>query len=125
LDRQGRRLQLLGLYESRRARRAEENVAELRTLQARRKADLDRVVEEYTLLIDHALHNGEVFTEKQFPRETPPPNFVFSGPEKIRLAARRRRLAEARKLDPVVRNAPKLAAQLQSVPKRPLEGLKS
>jgi hypothetical protein len=106
----GGNLQLLGLYESRMARRVEKNMAELRTLQAQRKADLDRIVEEYTLLIDHARHNGEVFTESQFPRETLPPNFVFSGPEMIRLVAHRRRLAEARKLGPVVRNAPKLAA---------------
>ena len=54
--------------------------------------------------------NAEVFTEKQFPRETLPPNFVFSGPEMIRLVAHRRRVAEARKLGPVVRSAPGLAA---------------
>jgi hypothetical protein len=106
----GGNLQLLGLYESRMARRVEKNMAELRTLQAQRKADLDRIVEEYTLLIDHARHNGEVFTENHFPRETLPPNFVFSGPEMIRLVAHRRRLAEARKLGPVARNTPKLAA---------------
>jgi hypothetical protein len=106
----GGNLQLLGLYESRMARRVEKNMAELRILQAQRKTDLDRVVEEYTLLIDHALHNGEVFTEKQFPRETLPPNFVFSASDMTRLVAHRRRLAEARKLGPFVRNAPKMAA---------------
>ena len=63
------------------ARRVEKNMAERRTLQAERKTGLDRVVEEYTLFIDHALHNGEVFTEKRFPRETLPPNFVFSLPK--------------------------------------------
>jgi hypothetical protein len=84
-------------------------MAELRTLQAQRKADLDRVVEEYTVLVDHARHDGEVFTGEQFPRETHL-RILFSGPEMNRLAAHGRRLAEASKLGPFVRNAPEVAA---------------
>jgi hypothetical protein len=106
----GGNVQLLGLYESRMARRVEKNMSELRTLQSQRKADLDRVVEEYDLVAQLAVSNGENYDPKLFPRETLPPGFVFSLPEIVRLVAHRRRLAEARKLGPLVRKSPKLAA---------------
>jgi hypothetical protein len=89
----GGNLQLLGLYESRMSRRVEKNMAELRTLQSHRKAELDRVVEGYTRLAAHALEAGEAFEPKSFPRETLPPNFVFSTQEIAALASHRRRLA--------------------------------
>ena len=107
----GGNVQLLGLYESRMARRVEKNMSELRTLQTQRRADLDRVVEEYDLVAQLAVSNCENYDPKLFPRETLPPGFVFSLPEIVRLVAHRRRLAEARKLAPLVRKSPKLAAQ--------------
>ena len=106
----GGNVQLLGLYESRMARRVERNMVELRTLQSQRKADLDRVVEEYDLVAQLAVSNGENYEPQLFPRETLPPGFVFSLPEIVRLVAHRRRLAEAKKLGPLVRKLPKLAA---------------
>jgi hypothetical protein len=106
----GGNVQFLGLYESRMARRVERNMVELRTLQSQRKADLDRVAEEYDLIAQLAVSNGENYEPQLFPRETLPPGFVFSLPEIVRLVAHRRRLAEAKKLGPLVRKLPKLAA---------------
>jgi hypothetical protein len=71
-------------------------------------------VEEYDLVAQLAVSNGENYEPKLFPRETLPPGFVFSLPEIVRLVAHRRRLAEARNLGPLVRKLPKLAAQGQN-----------
>jgi hypothetical protein len=106
----GGNLQLLGLYESRIQRRFEKNMAELRTLQAQRQADRDRVVEEYDLVAQLAISNKENYDPRQFPRVALPPNFVFSDDEIIPLVAHRRRLTAARKLTAVALKSPKMAA---------------
>jgi hypothetical protein len=54
----GGNLQLLGLYESRIQRRFEKNMAEIRTLQAERKASLEQALEEADLFCQLAESRG-------------------------------------------------------------------
>jgi hypothetical protein len=94
----GGNLQLLSLYESRIQRRFERNMAQLRQFQAERKAALQQVVEEASLLSRQAQSEGRAFDiERDFPVETLPPNFVFSTAAVARLALHQGRIAQARK----------------------------
>ncbi|MGP8244327.1 MAG: hypothetical protein ACLQVN_07385 [Bryobacteraceae bacterium] len=94
----GKDLQLLGLYEHRIQSRVNKNTQMLRQLQQDRKAALEQAAEEVALLAQLADSKGETFDiERDFPAESLPPQFVFSKPEILRLAAHRRRLAEAKK----------------------------
>ena len=96
--RDGKQLQLLGLYEHRFQRRVEKNMQMLRELQQERKAAFKQAAEEVALLTQLAESKGETFDiERDFPIESLPPQFVFSKPEIARLAAHLRRLAEAKK----------------------------
>ena len=95
---EGNKLALLTLYEGRIQRRVEKNLATLRQLQQDRKAALQQAVEEAELLAQLAASKGETFDiERDFPRETLPPQFVSSLPKIARIVAHRRRLAAARK----------------------------
>jgi hypothetical protein len=96
---QGRNFQLLTLYESRIQRRFERNMAELRQLQAQRKAALQQAVEQAALLLELAENKGETYdVEHDFPTEALPPNFVFSTAQIGRLAILHRCLVAARNL---------------------------
>ena len=97
----GKDFQLLGLYEHRIQRRVEKNMQMLRELQQDRKAALEQAAEELALLTQLAETKGETYdAERDFPLESLPPQFVFSKPEIARLAAHRRRLAEAKTQSP-------------------------
>ncbi len=90
----GGNLQLLGLYESRIQRRFEKNMAELRTLQADRKATLDQALVETGLLGQLPENKGEDAAPWQaavFAR------FDFSSADVSRLLLRMRRLRQAEK----------------------------
>ncbi|MGP8247601.1 MAG: hypothetical protein ACLQVN_24200, partial [Bryobacteraceae bacterium] len=92
----GKDIQLLNLYEHRIQSRVHKNMQMLRQLQQDRKAALEQAAEEAALLAELAESKGETFNvERDFPAESLPPQFVFSKPEIARLAAHRRRLAEA------------------------------
>jgi hypothetical protein len=94
----GEHLALLSLYESRIQRRVEKNLALLRQLQQDRQAALEKAVEEASLLAQLAQSKGESYDiERDFPRESLPPQFDFSLHQIARLAAHHRRLAEAKK----------------------------
>jgi hypothetical protein len=103
----GGNLQLLGLYESRIQRRFEKNMAELRTLQADRKADIEQALEEVDLLCQLAESKGEHPEPSQFTSLT---RFDFSGTDISRLLLRMRNLREARKQFQCPRKPSKLAA---------------
>ena len=107
----GKDLQLLGLYEHRIQRRVEKNMQMLRALQQDRKAALEQAAEELALLTQLAETKGETYdAERDFPLESLPPQFVFSKPEITRLAAHRRRLAEAKTQSPAPPKAFRQAA---------------
>ena len=103
----GGNLQLLGLYESRIQRRFERNMAELRTLQADRKAAIEQVLEEVDLLCQLAESRGEDYEPSQF---TSLARFDFSGADISRLLLRMRNLREARKQFQSTRKPSKIAA---------------
>jgi len=95
----GKDLQLLSLYEHRIQRRVEKNMTMLRDLQQDRKAALAQAAEEVALLSQLAASKGETYDfERDYPRETLPPQFDFSNAVILRLAAHYSRLAEAKKL---------------------------
>ncbi len=95
---EGKNLSLLTLYENRIQRRVEKDMLMLRQLQQDRNAALQQAVEEATLLAQLAAGKGEAYDiERDFPRETLPPQFVFSLPQIARQVAHDRRLAEAKK----------------------------
>jgi hypothetical protein len=100
------------------ARRMEKNMAELRTHHRQRKADLDRIVEEYDLVAPLANRNRENCDPELFPRETLPSNFVFSGPEIVRLVAHGRRLYRGPKARP---RRPQAAKNCRPDRRRPCE----
>jgi hypothetical protein len=103
----GGNLQLLGLYESRIQRRFERNMAEIRTLQAARKADLERALEEADLLCQLAESRGEDAEPSHFVSFS---RFDFSTNDIARLVNRRRDLREARKRFQEPKKPVKLAA---------------
>jgi hypothetical protein len=104
----GGNLQLLGLYESRIQRRFEKNMAEIRTLQAERKASLEQALEEADLLCQLAESRGEEAEPSQFIMSLS--RFDFSGPDVARLVLRRRNLRQARKQFQDPRKPSKIAA---------------
>src|ERR1035438_1209069 len=76
---EGKNLGLLTLYEGRIQRRVEKNLAIIRQLQQDRQAALQQAVEEAELLAQLAASKGESFDiERDFPRETLPPQFVYA-----------------------------------------------
>ena len=103
----GGNLQLLGLYESRIQRRFEKNMAEIRTLQAARKADLDQALEEVDLLCQLAESRGEEAEPSHFVSLS---RFDFSTADISRLLLRRRDLREAKKRFQEPKKPVKLAA---------------
>ena len=91
-----RELQLLTTYENRIRRSVEKNTAELRALQAQRKAAIAKAEEEAIALVQHAQYEGEDYDPTEdFPPESQPLGFVFSMPAIERQIERRRRLALA------------------------------
>jgi hypothetical protein len=103
----GGNLQLLGLYESRIQRRFEKNMAEIRTLQAARKADLEQALEEVDLLCQLAESRGEEAEPSYFVSLS---RFDFSTADISRLLLRRRDLREAKKRFQDPRKPSKIAA---------------
>jgi len=91
---EAKNLNLMSLYENRTQRRVERNMKMLKDLQAERKAALEKVVEEATLLAQHAASKGEPYNvETDFPPEALPPQFAFSLSEIARKVAHKSRLA--------------------------------
>jgi hypothetical protein len=89
-------LNLLTTYENRIRRSVEKNTAELRALQAQRKAAMAQAEEEAIALVQHAQFEGEDYDPAEdFPPESQPLGFVFSKPAIERQIERRRRLALA------------------------------
>lgn len=92
---EARNLNLLSLYENRTHRRIERNMAELRRLQAERRAQLEVAVAEAALLAQAAEITGEkADTAEPFARR----NFEFSAFETARMIDRYRRLEEAKRV---------------------------
>ncbi len=95
---EGKSLHLLGLHEHGFQRRVEKNMNLLRELQQERKAALRQAAEEVAILVELAASKGETYDpERDFPRETLPPQFDFSNAAMRRLAAHQGRLAEAKR----------------------------
>jgi len=102
---------LMSLYENRAQRRVERNMIILKQLQAERKAALDQVVEEATLLAQYAASKAEPYlVERDFPPEALPPQFVFSLPKIALLATHNCRLADAKKHFPAAKQPFRKAA---------------
>jgi hypothetical protein len=90
---EARNLNLLSLYTSRFHRRHQKNMAELRRLQAERKAALEEAIQEAALLSHMAKTKGESYNMAEaFSRR----NFEFSTEEITRMVTRWRRLLEAK-----------------------------
>ena len=107
----GKNLQLLALYEHRIHSHVDKNMKMLRQLQQDRNAALEQAAEEVAILTQLAESKGETYdVERDFPLESLPPQFVFSTPEIARLAAHRRRLAEAKTQSSAPRKAFRQAA---------------
>ena len=104
---EARNLNLLTLYESRIQRRFEKNMAELRRLQAERKAALAAAIEEAALLSHAAESKGESYNLAEAFQLR---NFEFSTVEITRMVSRWRRLIEAKKLSSAPRKAQRIAA---------------
>jgi len=101
---EAKNLNLMSLYEGRAQRRVERNMKMLKDLQAERQAAFNQVVEDATLLAQFAASKAEPFDiERDFPRESLPPQFGFSLSEIARLATYSRRLADAKKQFPAAR----------------------
>lgn len=90
----GGSLALLVLYENRIQRRVERNLAELRTIQDRRKAALDAALEEADLLAQLAESKGEDIEPLLWPILG---RFDFSTTDCLRVLLRYRNLREARR----------------------------
>jgi hypothetical protein len=89
-------LHLLATYENRIRRWVEKNTAELRALQAERKAAVAKAEEEARLLVQLAeAEGGDYDPADDFPAESQPPGFVFSRPAIQRQIDRNRRLGRA------------------------------
>jgi hypothetical protein len=104
---EAKNLNLLSLYTSRFHRRYEKNMAELRRLQAERRAALDQAVEEAALLSHMAKTKGETYNMAEaFTRR----NFEFSTEEIARMVNRWVRLQEAKKFAAASRKSLRMAA---------------
>jgi hypothetical protein len=104
---EARNLNLLTLYESRIQRRFEKNMAELRRLQAERKAALEQAIEEAAILSQLAQSKGEAYDPAEaFTRR----GFEFSPNEIARMIDRRRRLFEAKRFSLSPRKVHRMAA---------------
>jgi hypothetical protein len=91
-----RELHLLMTYENRIRRSVEKNTAELRALQAERKAAVAKAEEEARLLVQLAeAEGGDYDPADDFPPESQPPGFVFSRPAIQRQIERSQRLGRA------------------------------
>jgi hypothetical protein len=91
-----RELQLLMTYENRIRRSVEKNTAELRALQAERKAAVAKAEEEARLLVQLAeAEGGDYDPADDFPPESQPVGFVFSRPAIQRQIERSQRLGRA------------------------------
>jgi hypothetical protein len=91
---EAKNLNLLSLYTSRFHRRYEKNMAELRRLQAERKAALERAIEEAALLSHMAKTKGESYNMAEAFTSR---DFEFSAEEIARMVNRWVRLQEAKK----------------------------
>jgi hypothetical protein len=79
---------LLSLYERRIQNNMERNLKLVQQSQVARREALERAAEHALLLEALARQKGQVFNiEKDFPRDSLPPQFVFSGAEIARAAA--------------------------------------
>jgi hypothetical protein len=91
-----REIQLLTTYENRLRRSVEKNTAELRALQAERKAAVAKAEEEARLLVQLAeAEGGDYDPAVDFPPESQPIGFVFSRPAIRRQIERSQRLGRA------------------------------
>ncbi|HEY6342140.1 MAG TPA: hypothetical protein VIY49_11660 [Bryobacteraceae bacterium] len=89
-------LHLLTTYENRIRRSVEKNTAELRALQAERKAAIAKAEEEARLLVQLAeAEGGDYDPADDFPAESQPAGFVFSRAAIQRQIDRNRRLSRA------------------------------
>jgi hypothetical protein len=89
-------LHLLTTYENRIRRSVEKNTAELRAMQAERKAAIAKAEEEARLLVQLAeAEGGDYDPADDFPPETQPLGFVFSRPAIQRQIERSQRLGRA------------------------------
>jgi hypothetical protein len=89
-------LHLLTTYENRIRRSVEKNTAELRALQAERKAAVAKAEEEARLLVQLAeAEGGDYDPASDFPPESQPVGFVFSRPAIQRQIDRSQRLGRA------------------------------
>jgi hypothetical protein len=89
-------LHLLTTYENRIRRSVEKNTAELRALQAQRKAAIAQAEKEAIALVQLAqTEGGDYDPSDDFPPESQPLGFVFSRPAIERQILRRDRLARA------------------------------
>ena len=80
-------------------------------LQQQRQAALQHAAEEVALLTQLAESKGETYDiERDYPRQSLPPQFDFSIPEIARLASPPTRLAEAKKQSSAPRKAFRQAA---------------
>jgi hypothetical protein len=103
----GKKLQMLALYESRIRRSIEKNEKQLKELQTERKAAHDKALEEEILLAEFAIAEGETYVYEDsecpaYPGQIAPGakaagqnGFEFSSEEITRLAHRRIRLRRA------------------------------
>jgi hypothetical protein len=104
---EAKNLNLLSLYTSRFQRRFEKNIAELRHLQAERRAALEQAIEEAALLSHMAKSKGESYNlAEAFTRR----NFEFSTEEIHRMVNRWQRLLEAKKFIAASRKPVRMAA---------------
>jgi hypothetical protein len=102
-------LHLLTTYENRIRRSVEKNTAELRALQAERKAAIEQAEEEARVLVQLAkTERGNYDPASDFPPESQPLGFVFSRPAIQRQIDRNERLGRAfrnNRPDPFLRKA--------------------
>jgi hypothetical protein len=104
---EAKNLNLLSLYTSRFHRRFEKNIAELRRLQAERKAALEQAIEEAALFSHVAKSKGETYNMAEaFTRR----NFEFSTEEIAHMVNRWIRLQEAKKFAAASRKSLRMAA---------------
>jgi hypothetical protein len=104
---EAKNLNLLSLYTSRFQRRYEKNMAELRRLQAARKASLEQAIEEAALLSHMAKSKGETYNMAEaFTCRS----FEFSTEEIARMVTRWRRLQEAKNFAAAPRKPLRMAA---------------
>jgi hypothetical protein len=96
--RQSKEFMLLTLYESRINRNIRKNMQQLDELQAERRAQREKALEEAQLLAELADSNGETFDPEEH-------GFAFSNFEFSRLRERKRRLKLARALPETARAA--------------------